>query len=43
MVLKVGHFGKQINTWKDLRSGAENRMEKMSWTDGVKNEEYYIQ
>jgi len=37
MVLKLGRFGQQIrNTWKVLKCG---RMEKISWTNNVRNEE----
>jgi hypothetical protein len=38
MVLKLGHFGKYIrNTCKVSKCGG--RMEKISWTDRVRNEE----
>jgi hypothetical protein len=38
MVLKRGHFGKQIrNTWKILKFWCWRRMEKISWTDRVRN------
>jgi hypothetical protein len=41
-VLELGQFGKYIrNTWKVLKCGAgkHGRMEKISWTDCVRNEE----
>ena len=39
MVLKLARFGKKIrNTWK-VKMWCWRRMEKISWTDRVRNEE----
>jgi hypothetical protein len=39
VVLKLGHFGKWIrNTWKAVNV-VWRRLEKISWTDHVRNEE----
>ena len=31
------------NTWKVLKCGARRRIEKISWTDHVRNEKYYLE
>jgi len=43
MVLKFGSFGQQIrNTWKVFEMGCWRRLEKISWTDHVRNEEVLL-
>ena len=40
MLLKIGHFGKQIRkTWKVLKCGTGEGRRRSSWTDRVRNEE----
>ena len=43
MVLKLGSFGQQIrNTWKSFEMWCWRRMEKLNWTDHVRNEEVLL-
>ena len=43
MVLKLGRFGQQIrNTWKVFEMWCWRRMEKISWTDHVRNDEVLL-
>jgi hypothetical protein len=37
MVLKLGHFGKWIKYLENVEPGCWRRMEKMIWTDYLKN------
>jgi len=39
MVLKLGHFGKKIKYLGSFEICCWRRMERISWTDRVKNEE----